>query len=169
MGLSKSKHSLHILVIGVQGAGKTHFLDMFYFGNDSTKIPTRGFHETVVHQPYCKREIRLTEYGSHISHAAVLKAHKHHFDAIYLVVRSNATEEELMESNNALLLMCDLLPEAAVGIVWNVCSTDNGFRALKWTPRTHRTCVCHADFSKSEWSERASELFEWTIANCAKK
>jgi hypothetical protein len=167
MGSSKSKNQpLRVLVIGARNAGKTHFLDMFYFGGDSTKIPTHGFNEMVVHQPYCKREVRLVEYGAHIEWASVFRAHKHDFDAIYLVMRSDAPAEEIMESNNALLHMCELLPHAVVAIIWNLVPSSSGeARSLQWAPRSNSSCVCYMDFSKVGWTERVCELFEWTIVN----
>lgn len=164
MGLNKSKVTpLTILVIGVSRAGKTHFLDMFFFGSDSTKVPTHGFYETVVKHTN-GREIRLVEYGGEMNWAAVLKGTQHRFDAIYLMIRSDASEEERMESNNALLMMSELLPHAVVAVVWNL--REGGVvQPLKWMPRSTSSCVCHVDFAKVEWRERVLELFEWTIAN----
>lgn len=164
MGLNKSKTlPLTILVIGSSQSGKTHFLDMFFFGSDSTKVPTNGFYETVVKHS-SGREIRLVEYGGQMNWSAVLKGTQHKFDAIYLMVRSDASDEEVMESNNALLMMSELIPGAVVAVVWNL-RAGGEVRPLKWMPRLTSTCVCHVDFAKVEWRERALELFEWTIAN----
>jgi len=162
MGLSKSK-PLHILVIGLTNSGKTHFLDMFHLGSDSTKLPTYGYYETIFHHQD-KHTVILTEYGGTMDWKRVLRGTKQTFDAIYMVIRSDASVEDIMESNNELLMMAEELPNACIGIIWNIVYNGEPTK-LKWTPRTHKTCICYLDFSKLEWRERVSELIEWTIAN----
>ena len=161
MGLAKSK-PFCILVIGLRNAGKTHFLDMFHMGSDTTKVPTFGYHETVI--KHCnKQEVVFTEYGSNIKWTTVFKGCKHSFDAIFMIIRSDFSAEEVMESNNALLMMTELLPDAPVAIIWNLVGELPG--NLQWVPRSSPSCTCYLDFTKIDWRERVSELLEWTIAN----
>ena len=162
MGSAKSKGALRILVIGNHNAGKTHFLDMFHLGHDSTKVPTHGYYETVFkHQGV--QDVILTEYGGSVEWAKVLRACQHSFDAIYMVINTNSTREDVMECNNALLMMSELVPGVPIAVVWNV--TEPAKHTLQWMPRATSTCVCFLDFSKVDWRERVGELVEWTIVN----
>ena len=166
MGLAKSKiQPFRILVLGLTNAGKTHFLDMFHFGSDSTKIPTYGYYETVFKHSLSKREIVLTEYGGDIKWKTVLKGQGHVFDAVYMVIRSTASPEEIMESNNALLMIMEELPDAVAAVIWNIQNDAPFHSTLLNPPRKPSSCVCFLDFNNLDWRERVSELIEWSIVN----
>lgn len=152
MGSSKSR-PLEVLVIGLSNAGKTHFLDMFHFGPDCTKRPTNGLHQVSVDG------INLTEFGGSIHWAAIYRASKKRYDALYLIVNGQGTQEHVMESNNALLMMMEEMPpHIPVAVIWHGGAAGH----LKHLPRP--VGVCELGNYEIDWRERVSELFEWTVA-----
>lgn len=90
MGQVKSQT---ILVIGLSGVGKTHFLDLFHYGPDSYKTPTNGFYEVKFNNCI------FIEYGSNTSWSKLL----HQFDRIILIVDGNFSDMEMILSKTLLL------------------------------------------------------------------
>lgn len=162
MGLSKSKN-IKVLVLGLTNAGKTHFIDMFQFGPDSTKFPTFGYYETVY--SFEGYNFTLTEYGGTMEWDKMITIRNDSFDCIYMIIDATSGIERIMESNSALLMICQHLKNIPVAILWNKSKKS---LKLRHVPKNRPMCTSHLDFSESNWGERVSQLFEWTIKNIKK-
>ncbi len=151
---------IHILVIGLTNAGKTHFLDMFHLGPDSTKSATFGYYETVYY--FENYEIIMTEYGGSIDWKLMLKMRKNEpkFHCIYFVCSNRSDlSPNLIESSNALLMVSSLL-NVPVAILWNGERPPN-FRY----PKNRPLCSLTLNFENHiEWLSKTYKLFEWTIS-----
>lgn len=156
MGLSKSK--THVLVVGLSGSGKTHFLDSLLYGVGSTALPTHGFYQVSY------RDLVFTEYGGSIDWLKTLQATHHSFNAVYLVIRSTFSIELVCESNNALLMLDrHFEPGIPFCILWNGGESANRLTFKPGRPfRQH--CV---DFENPLWLEGVWELFEWTTSTAS--
>ncbi len=155
MGQHPSK-PIHILVIGLTNAGKTHFLDMFHLGPDSTKSPTFGYYEAVYY--FENHEFIMTEYGGATDWKIMLNMRKDAppFRCMYFVIGS-----DLEESQNALLMMTSLLPlSVPIAILWNMKRPEK-FQY----PKNRRICSFTLNFEDPvEWLSKTYKLFEWTIS-----
>lgn len=154
MGLSSSR-SINVLVLGLSGAGKTHFLDLFHLGPDTTKVPTNGYYETVY---YFERNYTfiLTEYGGSTDWRKCIDPEKP-VHCIFWMVRE---ESDWMESNNALLMVSQWYKTIPVAVLWNGLKPPKGFQY----PRHRPVCSVTLNFqSEVEWLEKAYRLFEWTV------
>lgn len=155
MGLSSSK--IKVLVVGLPGSGKSFFLDSLVYGTGSTNLPTQGFYEVGY------KDIVLTEYGGQINWIRTLNATGHVFHAVYFVISSSFSKEEICESNNALLMLDNHFDETIpFCIVWN----GDTCQKLKFKPANCRPIYeCYLDFCNSFWLERVWELLEWTTVS----
>lgn len=108
MGNSVSTYK--VLVIGPPRAGKTHFLDMFAFGNDSTKVPTIGFYETS-YQHDSSTRVEFHECAR--LECLELRLHVE-YDMIMLIVRADSNYEQLQKAKNMLFQTMKHIPRVCV-------------------------------------------------------
>jgi hypothetical protein len=149
MGLFGSKR-VNVLVIGLTNAGKTHFLDLFHLGPDTTKMPTNGFYQTVYY--FENYEFVLTEYGGTTSWVHLPDA-----QCIFAVVRDN-----VMEANSALLMVAKRYPDVPVAVLWNGTPPTTGF----FYPRNRPTCAVTFNFEDdTDRLEKTYRLFQWVCKN----
>lgn len=95
MGSSVVKPAIRVLLVGLSGVGKTHFLDMLVYNADTTKQPTTGFYE-VMHQGVC-----FIEYGGSVVNTVL---HTDPFDAVvYIVCGETYSKQQLLQAKSHLL------------------------------------------------------------------
>ncbi len=159
MGQQPSK-PIHILIVGLTNAGKTHFLDMFHLGPDSTKSATFGYYEAVYY--FENYEFVMTEYGGSMDWKIMLKLRKDEpkFHCMYFVIGNPSVPPDLADCQNSLLMMTSLLPQnIPIAILWN-CKRPEKFQY----PRNRRICSFTLNFEDSvEWLSKTYKLFQWTI------
>lgn len=151
MGLSSSK-TINVLVLGLSGAGKTHFLDLFHLGSDTTKFPTNGYYETVYY--FEEYMFILTEYGGCTEWKSCIDTPVH---CIFWMVRGDT----VMESNNALLMVSQWYPHVPIAVLWNGPPfSSQGF----FYPKNRPVCSVTLNFEREvEWLEKTYKLFQWTV------
>lgn len=155
MGSSPSR-TFHVLVIGLPGSGKSHFLDMFIYGNDSTKFPTQGFYESCTtfegHLIYFYEcaQLQCLPLKRHISYNLVL-----------LLMRADETFEYYQRSKN--LLLHALKGDEKVCLIFNHFrgSVPKVCKAFK-VPAKHQVRLISIDISDlQKWSETVFRLLQW--------
>jgi len=152
MGLAKSK-TINIMVIGLTNSGKTHFLDLFHMGPDTTKIPTNGFYETVY--DFENYTLVLREYGGATDweRCTQLLEPVH---CIFFMVRG----DNVREANNALLMMAHRYKRIPVAVLWNGTNPSNDFMY----PRNRPVATVTFRFEREvEWLEKTYRLFQWVV------
>lgn len=96
MGSSCST-TTRVLVVGLSGVGKTHFLDMLAYNADTTKQPTTGFYEVVY------REVCFVEYGGNVNLTTTM-LHTEPFDAVvYIVCGETYDKHQLLQAKSHML------------------------------------------------------------------
>lgn len=83
-------------------------------------------------------------------------------DAIYLIINTRYTHEEMLESVSMLLMAREAAPGRPCAIVWNLNGGTASPPSLGYPPDSQ---VCYLDFSSPDWHERVSKLLEWTIVH----
>lgn len=153
MGSSVVK-PIRVLLVGLSGVGKTHFLDMLVYNADTTKQPTTGFYE-VVHQSVC-----FVEYGGGVT----TMLHTEPFDAVvYIVCGETYSKQQLLQAKSHLLgtlvrhtgvPLCVVIKspkQNALGKVWKTMDLECLDPAI----------IC-MDFDKKEsFEEGCRKLFGW--------
>jgi len=154
MGNSKSKKN--ILVIGLSGVGKTHFLDILQYQGDTTKQPTKGYYTCSV--LYDTTFITLIEYGATTPFNIL-----HEFDAIFMLIRGDYSMEKMLETKSYLLMCCDTLPEIPLAII--VAGKDEiKLNILQLAHLKRPICQIQMDFDNpNSWQKGCSKLFEWIV------
>jgi len=168
MGQSHQK-IVRVLVVGLSGMGKTHFLDMFNLGEDTIKMPTLGRYETSIRLESSDTYIHLVEYGAQSVHAWLkYNRNEEEYHAIYLVVCSNATPEQLCESKN-LVCSIDMLSHLPLVVIYNVRGGGMSFekrnKALQLGAMTGHRRVSAVDLkfdNSPTFANRVAKVFEWT-------
>jgi hypothetical protein len=156
MGSKPSSVVIRVLVIGLSGVGKTHFLDMFDYPN-SNKIPTKGYYENTV--KYEGFKIHLIEYGGQVEWGDKL-CHEN-FDQIYMFIDERYPIEKMLQANSLMLKMCHLLPGKPLVVCHLHCQQNH----LQVNLNDRAVATCHLNFQVAEWQEGCSRLFSWTIKN----
>jgi len=99
-----------VLVIGLKGVGKTHFLDSFHYGSDTTKKPTHGYYEVNF------KNTTWVELGGCSDWTKICRQ-LDSFDIICMIINMKDSIERLLESKSALLMMCREIPNVPVVIL----------------------------------------------------
>lgn len=155
---NKNSVVIRVLVIGLSGVGKTHFLDMFHYPN-STKTPTKGYYEVTV--PFGNsHKIELIEYGGQIEWNSL--CHNDGFDQIYMLIDERYSTEKMLQANALMLKMCHMVPKIPLVVCYLHCQKKH--LTLK-SITDRKVAVCHLNFETQEWQEGCSRLFTWTIKN----
>ena len=154
MGLSASK-TINVIVIGLTDSGKTHFLDLFHLGDNTTKLPTNGFYEMVYY--FENYTFVLREYGGATDWERCITLDPVH--CIFAMVRDN-----VMEANNAILMLANRYRKIPVAILWNGVSPTPGFMY----PKNRPVCTVTLRFQNQvEWLEKVYRLFQWAVTYAA--
>jgi ADP-ribosylation factor family len=153
-----------LIVAGLTSSGKTHFLDMFTYGSDTTKRPTIGFYETR-YESFIMREI-----GGSMDWKSMIEPLKPQIDGLIFIVDANATDESIMESRNLLLGICNLIPpNKKVVLLLNRKIPEISIQFKKITQDLlqlnhlsafRKVIVCDLNFEVAEWQEKISKVFE---------
>jgi hypothetical protein len=158
-----SKHSssfdvINILVIGLSGVGKTHFLDLFNGASNLMKKPTNGFYEATYNN-----EFHFVEYGGKSSWDHLF----HNYDVIYMLIDNEYTQEQLLEARSAMLMMCLKLPDIPLVVIFKGKGKlkHQEMLQLEEIALERKVGISHLDFDKDECQEGISRLFEWTKQN----
>lgn len=171
MGTTQTK-TFSILVVGLRNAGKTHFLHMFTYGNDSTKIPTRGFDYATVPMG-SNVAIELVE----CTNLQSLEFKPNLFHSIFLVVDASASFEEIQISKN---MLCNLIHKRnqqgyqKVCVIYNLKPYDVPTYTFRERNIILQICLLQSIIPVSAieiqfedyrgWSEKMMRLFDWIIA-----
>ncbi len=159
MGISQSSSTIRVLVVGLTGSGKTHFLDLLS-EECAAGRPTIGYHEVTYTYEGCR--FIFTEYGGSVDWEKLIQMDTGPpFDCMYMIVREeNGT---FSSANNALLMMASLLPiNVPIAVVWNVeiLRTQNFHY-----PRNRRICSVTLNYQVvEECLEKIYRLLRWTSA-----
>lgn len=168
MGGTQTK-TFHVLVIGLRNAGKTHFLHMFTYGNDSTKIPTLGFDYATI--PLGSRAvIELVE----CTNLQALELKSERFHSIFLMVDASASFEELQTSKNMLYSLVRKRGQHGyqkVCIIYNLKPYDSPTYTFRERNLILQICMLQSIIPVSaieirfedyqEWAEKVMRIFDW--------
>jgi hypothetical protein len=154
-----------LIVAGLSSSGKTHFLDMFTYGSDTTKRPTIGFYEAR-YDRFIMREI-----GGSMDWKLMIEPLKHQIDSMIFVVNANDTDENIMQSRNLLFGICQIIPpDKKIVVLLNKRIPEvkidfkkitNDLLQLNHLSRGDRkVIVCELDFEVPEWQEKIIKVFE---------
>lgn len=144
-----------VLVIGLTGVGKTHFLDLLQYNGDTTKTPTNGYYECTY------KGIHFIEYGGQMNWIPLLHDG---FNCIYMFIRNDYTIERQLEAKSALLMICRVLTNIPLAILFMGTKYENEERIknrLQLQYIRQERIVATISLEKN-WKEGLSRLFEWT-------
>lgn len=155
---SASGKTFNVLVIGPRGAGKTHFLDMFVHGNDSTKFHTIGFYETCI--PFWGNTIHFYECAQ----LGCLETKRITYDLTILVMVSGKSYEYYQRAKNMLF---SVLRSPKVCLLYNVIDSrrvtgeEDIFQISQLSKRA-QVSVIEIDISDQQhWAQATHRLLEW--------
>jgi len=159
---SPSTPTTFLLVLGLTSSGKTHFLDMFHFGADTTKRPTIGFYETR-YENYILREI-----GGSMDWKNIIKSFDT-VDGFILIVDTSSSDETIMQSRNLLLGACNLRENIPVIVLLNKKNPSVKVEYKKITEllqlndlgHFRRVLALELDFETQQWQEKILKALEW--------
>ena len=141
-------------VIGLHGAGKTHFLDMFDVGFDSTKLLTKGFYEKQIDE-----SILLREFGGSTTY--IDRA----YDGLICLLDSRYGRDELLDAKNLLLTFaCLKIVHVPIVIIVNQRSKTPlaSLELLQLDKFANRpVMVSQIDFSKNDWRTKSFDVLEF--------
>ena len=151
-----------LLVLGLTSSGKTHFLDMFHFGSDTTKLPTIGFYETR-YENFILREI-----GGSMDWKNIIKSFDH-IDGFIFIVDTSSSDETIMQSRNLLLGACSLREGLPVIVLLNKKNPSVKVDYKKMTDllqlnslgHFRRVLALELDFETQQWQEKILKALEW--------
>jgi hypothetical protein len=162
---NKQVKEKNILVLGLSGVGKTHFLDLLQFQGDTTKKPTKGYYTCSVLFDKNTR-INLIEYGA-TSPFNLL----HDFDGIFVLIRADYSMEQMLETKSYLLMCCNQIKQKEIPIAILIIGSQHqqqnlDILQLKYLMREKRCCCLCMDFDDViSWQRGCSKLFEWIASN----
>lgn len=168
MGGSCSR-SFNVLVIGPRNAGKTCFLDMFVYGQDSTKIPTRGFYETSV--TFLNHQVHWYE----CSPISCYELKSIQYDMIVLMMRATEPYEYYQKCKNLLLSVLKNQPKVCLyynhpadeRIRVNFDNRNKVFQIDQLSQRVE-VSVIEADVEDIQrWTQTSRRLLEWLTTSTA--
>lgn len=151
-----------LIVTGLTSSGKTHFLDAFHFGSDTTKLPTIGFYETQY------ENFTLREIGGSMDWKSMIRSFKY-IDGLIHIVNVSGTDESIMQSRNLLLGVYQTLPpNTSVVVLLNKKEDYINERAtellqLKYFGHFVRVLACELNFENPNWQEKISKVLKWII------
>ncbi len=156
--------TFNVLVIGPRNAGKTHFLDMFVYGSDSTKFPTCGFYECSA--TFLDHHVHWYE----CSPISCLEMKSIRYDMIVLMMRATEPYEYYQRCKNMLLSV--LSNEPKVCLYYNHPSEsrdtpvtfDERNKVFQISQLSQRVevSVIEVDVDDAErWAQTSHRLLEW--------
>ncbi len=161
MGVKTSK--INVLVLGLSNSGKTHFIDLVELGENTTKSPTFGYHETMVKYEG-KTEIRLIEYGF----LSPWNNIQHSYNVIYILLRMSFTKEQVLETKSIILNIHKQSPNIPVCIIYsglvNNKKKEKIHKLLQLDILKYSITIAEIsmDFDNKNWLEGLQRLLEWT-------
>lgn len=153
---SKPSSVIHIIVIGLSGVGKTHFLDLFNYASDLSKRPTLGYYEAKWDK------FHMVEYGGKTSWDYLF----HDYDIIYMIINDDYTIEKLLEAKSAMLMMCHKLPGKPLVVIFKgTKKVREDILQLEQIAKERKVGISHLNLDEETWKEGVSRLFKWTEEN----
>jgi hypothetical protein len=151
-----------LLVLGLTSSGKTHFLDMFHFGADTTKRPTIGFYETR-YENYILREI-----GGSMDWKNIVKSFDQ-IDGFVFIIDTSASDESIMQSRNLMLGACSLRDNLPVIVLLNKKNPHVNMDYKKVTEllqlsflgQYRKVLALELNFETQEWQEKILKALKW--------
>lgn len=163
-------NTFNVLVIGPKDAGKTHFLDMFVYGTDSTKFPTRGFYEASV--TFDKHHVHWYECSPISCHA--LKSISYHM--IVLMMRADQPYEYYQRAKNMLYSVLNTqekvclyynCPEGCHRFPMTFEQRNEVFQIPQLSQRV-QVSVIEVDVNHPQrWAQTSRRLLEWLTSSSA--
>lgn len=156
MGSSVVK-PIRVLLVGLSGVGKTHFLDTLVYNADTTKQPTTGFYE-VVHQGVC-----FIEYGGSVVNTVL---HTEPFDAVvYIVCGETFSKQQLLQAKSHLLGTLSKFPDIPLCIIIKNVSARGASKLSVWKTMDLEcldpAIICMDFDKKDSFEEGCRKLFGW--------
>lgn len=163
--MGNNKSSIVVLVLGLSNVGKTHFLDLLVYNENTTKQPTFGFYEVNY-----QNKIDFVEFGGGIPWT--LNYHKS-FNHVIMIVDANYSKNELREAKSAMLIA---LSKFSNEIPLTILIKGSRTKILETYVLKHlqlkeiqenRLVACQwINFDeKQSWTEGVSKLIEWIQTN----
>lgn len=140
MGQKISKR-INILVVGLTGSGKTHFIDCIQGLESLTKRPTFGIEMVGFN------DFNFIEWGGSINWEKIEMDVK--VDCIYFIIK-----DQIDDANNSLIMISEMFPLVPIAIVWNTPKRPINY------PRGRPVCSISI--------EKEGQLLEWTRQNACK-
>lgn len=167
MGQIQTKNPIFVLVIGLKGVGKTHFLDLLEGHPNLQKLPTHGYHEAIIEDI-----IHFIEYGN--TNTKHKQLYHPHFDIILCLLNTNYSEEECLISRSLLAQMAQLLPpNTPILIVYKGNRGNYDLEKMnEWlqlgffAEQKRKVSFLYMDFDeKQSFEEGSRRLTEWIKKN----
>lgn len=149
----------HVGVLGLHGAGKTHFINALTIGDGFTIFPTQSFYEETLKLDET-REIHLVECAT----PKLLQHRPEHFCALLWILDARGSYEDFQASRNAILPTLNSF--GRVGILYNVRAEATGtFRErnhwLQLECFAQQLFVMDLDFGETGWEEKVWRLLRF--------
>lgn len=95
-------HPYNVLLVGLEGCGKTTFIHKYKFNQLHSPIASIGFHAETLKTPVKGVTLSLIELSGGKNNLPLWKDYFHHVDGIFYVVDCSESHERIIDASNLL-------------------------------------------------------------------